>query len=540
MAPSRAYIPSAALLRALSRPLPPRCPFALRSTTIRTLRSQTPGAQPGAKGRARLFKKLGLKPHEPPTDHDLGGVGKSRIESIEYYEQDSAGKEVLIDRVANKQDLERIDNLQRMYEESQKDPNYDTAELYKASIDSIASNPNFADLRDELESMKRSRSMISTDIPEQEMKKIDREASASIRMEIHDNLQELIDDAEMADLKEELIEVQRRLPEIEGTLAASPEWTAVLARLEEKLANHEAYQQKVASQVEDGDLNPTNEILVPEGVVPPELKDMQFEKAEDVNALIKQMQEVLTAMGGDPEVEKELEDLMNEDPVETLAQDDQHRAELAFQSLADQLSEFKDAPPPEELEDANVSPELQAKVDKILEDPNLMEKLALIKDLIQKTKNDITYMGPSAPDPLNLDQSETTTLRTRLKIAENDPEHIAALRRLRVNLLPPFNVSPALRSLNEALRLSYVGANDDVRRVLWRAYFKARTIPTLLQNIPDDAWDMLWYSQAVTWGSNQNRQNHLRILLQDLASVGKNGPPTHPKSLAGQEEVHLD
>jgi hypothetical protein len=166
----------------------------------------------------------------------------------------------------------------------------------------------------------------------------------------------------------------------------------------------------------------------------------------------------------------------------------------------------------------------------LLADPDLLPKLTALKKRIEASKLR-TVKAPSAPDPETLDPSRLTSYRERLAAIKNDPEHISALRRLEIHLLPPFNVSPALRALNEALKLAYLGASDDVRRVLWRSYMKARTVPTLLQNIPDDAWDMLWYSQAVTWNSNQNREKHMSILLHDLNSIGRDGPPTHPESL---------
>ena len=123
-----------------------------------------------------------------------------------------------------------------------------------------------------------------------------------------------------------------------------------------------------------------------------------------------------------------------------------------------------------------------------------------------------------------------------MKIAKSDPEHRAALEALRVNLTPPFNVAPALRIFNQAIEYAYIGANDDIRRILWRAYSKARVLPTFLQNLSDDAWDILYYSQAVTWGGNQNREAHLRLLLKDLESVGKDGPPTHPDTIAEMQQ----
>jgi hypothetical protein len=118
-----------------------------------------------------------------------------------------------------------------------------------------------------------------------------------------------------------------------------------------------------------------------------------------------------------------------------------------------------------------------------------------------------------------------------MQVARRDPEHIGALDRLRVTLPPPFNISPALKSFNQAIEFAYIGANDDIRRVLWRSYQKARTLPTFLPNVSDDAWDILYYSQAVTWASNQNRQDHLRVLLADLKKLGRDGPPTHPSTL---------
>jgi hypothetical protein len=101
-----------------------------------------------------------------------------------------------------------------------------------------------------------------------------------------------------------------------------------------------------------------------------------------------------------------------------------------------------------------------------------------------------------------------------------------------VQLAPPFNIAPALRIFNEAIEYAYIGANDDIRRILWRAYVKARSLPTFIQTLSDDAWDILYYSQAVTWTSNQNRETHLRLLLQDLDSIGRFGPPTHPAVVA--------
>jgi len=254
-----------------------------------------------------------------------------------------------------------------------------------------------------------------------------------------------------------------------------------------------------------------------------------------VDELLVQMRELLGAMNDDKsrEINSEIDALMREDPVseDELEGDDK---EFDLDYLANEIDKIQKNPPPitSATEAEIVDPALEAKVDEIMQDPRLLEKLAYITRVIKAQKPSLINPDiESAPDPLTLSESETTTLQAQLKIAENTPEHIAALRRLRVNLVPPFHVSPALRSFNQALKIAYCCSNDAVRRVLWRSYFKARSLPTFLQNMTDDAWDLMYYSQAVTWIGNDNRTNHLRIILRDMKSVGRNGPPTHPDSL---------
>jgi hypothetical protein len=213
--------------------------------------------------------------------------------------------------------------------------------------------------------------------------------------------------------------------------------------------------------------------------------------------------------------------------------------EMDPEELVEELKKLAQSKAPEAKDaetEEDVPAELQAKVDKIMEDPKLMEKLVYIQQLIEQSdraKSDITTIAHEvAPDPYSeLEDARTTTLKQRMQAARKDLAHVAAMEGLRVNLLSPFNISPALKSFNQAIELAYIGANDDIRRILWRSYQKARTLPTFLQNLSDDAWDILYYSQAVTWGSNQNRQDHLRMLLADLRSLGRDGPPTHPSSL---------
>ncbi|KAF2463513.1 uncharacterized protein BDR25DRAFT_347165 [Lindgomyces ingoldianus] len=566
MASSRTYIPSIALLRALSRPGPPKCSFVYRtdiqcrrgksSQPPKPLKKKTP-AQIYHDTLRKAYKATGIEMPKPrkgraQSYQDMLDMGLS---GISYVQMDEHGNEQVIDQIKSEEEFQRWQKRDRMLKEDATNPNYDDTELRKMLLDDLMRHPSFSHLREELQEMKEEQ--ISKEEEERQEKEMEKEVDEEIKdlvtkqkVIMHDSWQEMIDDPDYADAKEMLLDVQSRWAEFD-MMSDDPELEAAFQRLTDKLQTIPAFQKKLAESGDRGDAELRELEEMEQQLDKSEEEWSQRKKeeeetekalasnegtAEEINILLRQIQELLAAIGGDSELEGELEELLHQDPFKEVQ--DELDAEFDFEKLAkdisDGLDKLKNAPTPEELEKDENDAELQAKVDKIMDDPKLLEKLAFIKELMKERKRDITQFGGDAPDPATLYKSELTTFGQQLKIAERDPEHLAAIRRLRIHLLPPFNISPALRSLNQALKFAYLGANDDVRRILWRAYSKARTIPTLLQNIPDDAWDMLWYSQAVKWRSNQNRENHLRILLQDLVSVGKDGPPTKPEQLMGQ------
>jgi hypothetical protein len=184
------------------------------------------------------------------------------------------------------------------------------------------------------------------------------------------------------------------------------------------------------------------------------------------------------------------------------------------------------------------------------------------QDMLEEME--MEYDGPSS----NFPPDARVRLITRIREVENDPDHQEALKRLMImkpedkkmlEEMKPENsrlqtdpeleeigitkadiadaidqnadedarvVDPKIRALNTALCMAYVGANDDIRAELWMAYSRAKTVPDLLHWIPDDAWDMIYWSQAAKWGSNTNRDAHVAIIEKDLRSVGRDGPPT--------------
>jgi hypothetical protein len=488
------------------------------------------------------------------------------------------GKEIVIDELKTTADFERHQRIADMIEAAENDHDYDDTELQRELLKHLMRDPRYAHLRGEIEFLlarvktpeerKAEEARLEAILMARQAKMMKRmepelqELDAQINMVGHEMIQALIDDPDLAPAHDLLREWQSKAMDAsEG----DPEMRALVDRVQAKLETIPAYQETMARAppVPQG-LSPgekdewiTNRLLGAlqgaEAESPGTSKQDAAHQERDMkealsalgadNVLGKDFQDLFAAMGADNVLEKDIQDLFDNDPelADPLAQaemadPEDPEEEFDFQELKKKIDELNKGESQPDLgevtEEEKLNPELKAMVDKIMADPSLLQKMAMIKEALDETQRDLTIrVQPSAPDPKTLPNSQLTTYRQRLKIAENTPEHIAGLRRLRINLLPPFNVSPALRSLNQALKLAYLGASDDVRRILWRAYNKARVIPTLLQSIPDDAWDILWYSQAVTWRSNQNRTNHLRILLRDLESVGRDGPPTHPDAL---------
>lgn len=572
MAPSRAYVPSRALIRALSRPQPRRCPLArpLPAQFLRGKRSKatkdekarhnvdvepSPSVLERIKGSRSIFDddERMDKAMRPLSDAELE---RDDLPVINWYEQDldKGTPQRLIERIATVEDRKKDKEMYNMIEESQRNPDYDDAKLNRRLIDSLLSNPNFAELTEELKDIKQSiKSKEELEAMDEEdaleAKASSKEFNAGLRMATHEAIQELIDDPDIGDAKADLQEVIDKMPEMEDI--DSPEFQQILQKAMAKLEGNEAMKKKIAAldqDVDDAELEEeweqyqrnTSDAIVEAEKPDDDLAMPTPEDMQDVDKLLHQMRDVMKSLGGDSNLEAELDAALREDPTGTQDQEGVFEREMDPEELAEELKKLAlskaSQPPQMEEEEEEVPAELQAKVDKIMEDPKLMEKLMYIQKLISEHKpqpGDLTTLAhETAPDPYELDDSRTATLKERMVMAREDPEHSAALDRLCVHLPPPFNISPALKSFNQAIQFAYIGANDDIRRILWRSYQKARSLPTFLQNISDEAWDILYYSQAVTWSSNQNRQNHLKILLADLSSVGRDGPPTHPSTLA--------
>ncbi|KAF2876162.1 hypothetical protein BDV95DRAFT_590334 [Massariosphaeria phaeospora] len=570
MAPARIYIPSAAVLRALTRPQPPRCPFArpLTAQFVRGKRSKAKAQPVDTRKLPPPVQTDDLDPNTPPKgpvpDHVLNESG---ISGIEWYERDldKGTPDRLISRIETREDMRRDQEMLDMLEEDDRNPDYDDTELKRRLIDSLITNPNFADLTEELQAMKadvlspderRAQEQQLAKEMEPEMKEMD----SMFHMAVYESLDDMLKDPDIAEAHADIRQLRDNIPEKADL--ENPEFQNALVRLNTILGKNPAFQKKLAVMREQEALDEKEEDSTVNQELAQELEtfdpDKPIETPEDLDKLLLAMKGLMKEMGGDKELEDELDSVINEDPF--AEEDGTFEREMDFTELAEEIKKLSvagagKAATTQPADDAyeNLDPETKAKVDKIMDDPKLMEKLLYIQDLLVHRKanastsasanRDLTAIPHStAPDPITLSASRTTSLGARIKTAESDPSHVAAMQRLHITLLPPFHVNPSLRSLNKALKFSYVGANDSVRRILWRAYQRARTVPTLLQNIPDDAWDLIYYSQAVTWGSNQNRLHHLRVILGDLKSLGREGPPTHPATLVprGEEGEEVD
>jgi hypothetical protein len=570
---SRPYIPSIAVLRALSRPSAPRC-FLLPRLPIQFARGKRKSAKPElsaedreAQRTEKLKHKLLAKAQENVkaqqaklAERPNDSMASMGLPEISWWEQDldKPGKPMtLISKIATRADMEKHQKTAAMMDERDRNPDYDDAELNKRLMDDLIANPNFADLTESLQALKSTiKTREEKEAMEQRAKEAleptERELNAMSRMAIDGALQELLEDPDLVDYKQDVWDVRDKLPE-EGDLD-TPEFVEAMEGLEKKLEGSEAYQAKLErwrkeqeNNVEEGGSTGMEEMRKIEAMLDADEREMEIDDPtsedpdvpENMEELLVQMRELLGAMNDSKskEITSEIDALMAEDPIDESAEEDDKELDLDF--LINQIQKIKENPAhanspsfSEQSSTEVVDPKLEAQVDKIMQDPELLQKLAYLTKIIKVQKTSLVDPDiESPPDPTTLSDVETTTLAAQLQIAENDPEHLAAMRRLRINLMPPFSVSPALKSLNQALKIAYCCSNDGVRRILWRSYMKARTLPTLLQSMTDDAWDMMYYSQAVKWAGNENRENHLRIILGDMKSVGRDGPPTHPRTL---------
>lgn len=563
--------------RTLLRALAPRpsLPYSLahnRSRTIRTKHTQADKSTknvpppPIDQAETRLasdrVERLGRKgssldAHQSshiPDKQIQKEIDSGRLPVINWYEQgpDTAEAPRLVDRIANVEDWKRELEMHDMTVQSTKDPNFDDTTLNRRLIDLLLADPDFADLTEELKEMKEG--IKTKEELEAEEKQAAKEAelesqqfNVSLQMEVHQAIQQLINDPEFVDAKPELQAVLDKMPELDEL--DKPEYQDVLDQAMAKISSNPAMEKKldVLLAQAEGDASDKEwenfERDMQEVVEEEDDKDIAVatEDLGDLDKLILQMRDVMKSAGIDDGLSAELDAIVNADAEDTDDHGDTVDAEKLANEL-EQLAQLEASKPGFNAniveDEENVSAELQAKVDKIMEDPRLMEKLIHIQQLIaERQKSDLsTIPHETAPDPYELDDTRTATLKERMHIAKADPEHAAALARLHVKLRPPFNIAPALKSFNQAIEFAYIGANDDIRRILWRTYLKARTLPTFLQNLSEDAWDIIYYSQAVTWGSNQNRHSHLKILLADLKSLGRDGPPTHPSTLMKQDD----
>lgn len=570
---ARTYAPSRALLRALSRPRPITCPLSRPLPVCLQRGKRTKAAEPDeskhdatAESKPSLLGRLkgsrSIFENDAKMDRAMRPLSDAELERddlpvINWYEQDldKGTPQRLIERIATPEDRKKDKDMYMMIEESQKNPDYDDAILNRRLIDSLLSNPNFAELTHELKDIKegiKSREELQQ-LQEQDAIEAEAESKkfdASLRMATLQILQDIVRDPDIGHAKAELQECIDKMPEVDDM--DNPDFQAMLKKAMDKLEGNEAMQKKAATMsggldgpeldTEWEEYQRDTENAIAEAEAPDDdLAMVTHEDMQDVDKLLHQMRDVMKSLGGSSGLEAELDAALNEDSTPGQDQEGVFEREMDPQELAEELrklAESKATQPQELVEDEeDVPAELQAKVDEIMKDPKLMEKLMYIQKLISENKQqqgDLTTIAhDTAPDPYQLEDSRTATLKERMAAALQDPEHSAALQQLRVHLPPPFNISPALKSFNRAIELAYIGANDDIRRILWRSYQKARSLPTFLQSVSDEAWDILYYSQAVTWGSNQNRENHLRMLLADLKSLGRDGPPTHPSSLVG-------
>lgn len=116
-------------------------------------------------------------------------------------------------------------------------------------------------------------------------------------------------------------------------------------------------------------------------------------------------------------------------------------------------------------------------------------------------------------------------------LKEYEPGGLQEFGKLPHHVYTTDKVSPSaelfLNKLNDALdKLSLNvenGESDhDIPKNLWRYYERSKIyIPNVVNLLPDEAWKLLWLSQAEESPNNPFRATHLKTLSEDMAKAGK-------------------
>jgi hypothetical protein len=525
----RGYVPSIAVLRALSRPVTSRCATVHRLCFQHARGKRTKAQQfQEPEDPNKILTGFLLKNKNRDDKGSIWTKWKKDAHRFKHVERDADGTEREVARPETEEDFERLQRKLELMET--KETNDLPPELLQSIHDETMQDPELAPFRDVMEGMHKE--IMKT---EEERASEQKEDAAKNAMAVQEYFQGLIDDPALAELRDEMVQYQAKVPtwNFEGD-----EFYEATNTLTEKLEKIPAFQERLAKEQADWEADEKAGKLPFQAMDAAAVKEdelLQRMSEGDESALDKLFEMSMARLRKvDPEKADDFARLAEGDPTF----DPEEQQLRAIEQLSEQLSTLKGAPSPEEVEEMEKDPQMQALVEKYLDDPNIVQNLFDLKSSLDRMqgKEAIRSLTPAgAPDPNTLPAAELATLQERYQQAQRDPEHVSALRRLRINLLPPFHVHPAVKQLNQILKFAYLGANDDVRRILWRAYNKARAVPTLLESIPDDAWDMIYYSQAVAWKSNQNRDDHLTLILDDLHSLGRDGPPTRPDTLVEEQ-----
>ena len=117
---------------------------------------------------------------------------------------------------------------------------------------------------------------------------------------------------------------------------------------------------------------------------------------------------------------------------------------------------------------------------------------------------------------------------------ENDPielgeeaEYVPDLSDLDITFNLREDQSKQLQLLNYAVRAAAVNPSGyRTRQALWRRYARCRrSIPQLLHQVPDGAWDTLWESQSRASADEKDRTKNLLTLLEDMERSARDLSP---------------
>lgn len=168
----------------------------------------------------------------------------------------------------------------------------------------------------------------------------------------------------------------------------------------------------------------------------------------------------------------------------------------------------------------------------------LQDERTMIEPLLQQFSKDDQNKVRAALREANLAESDSPPSEEAVRMVESEMMKILPKERMESFMLgrqssmlseieTQLELTPTqqrrIRRLNYQLRAATLNKSGaETKKTLWQSFARCKDhLPSFMQLLPDEAWNILWASQDDVFTDSQERATHLSILAKDMANSGK-------------------